>query len=150
MSDDIVNMIQKITVLNKLSKKELKNISGYLDCIEINKDANIFFEGGPGEFVCFVVEGTLDITKKSFKGNEIGIATLSQGDSIGEMALIDEMNRSATVTARTDSKLLILTKDKFDRLVEESPIIGVEILKGIAKTLSLHLRRTLNNLSIEN
>jgi len=149
MKKNIIEMAKSISVLSKLSEDDIEKISDYLQVVEVNKGATVFAEGGPGEYACFVVDGILDITKKTLTGSEISIATLSNGDSMGEMSLVDNLNRSATVKARTNSILLMLTKDKFDELISDSPYIGIEILQGIAKTLSLHLRRTIDNLSFE-
>lgn len=150
MAESISELLHKISIFSILTDEQIKRVAYYIDFIELNQEATVFFEGWPGEFVCFVVEGALDVTKKSVTtGQETNIGTISQGDIVGEMALIDDMNRSATVTAKTDSKLLILTKDRFDKLLNEDPYTGVEILKGIAKNLSFHLRRTWDNLTTE-
>jgi CRP-like cAMP-binding protein len=56
------------------------------------------------------------------------------------MAMIDEYERSATVRAATDLEILILTKSRFDSIIEEHPHIGVRVLRGLAKNISLRLR----------
>ncbi len=68
------------------------------------------------------------------------IATLHQGSCIGEMALIDHSPRSATIRANEGTRLAILTQRAFDVMVESEPELGVNILKGVAQTLSDNLR----------
>ena len=147
MNQTIAALMRDISAFSELSEEEVKIVSDYIDIIEVNAGAIIFSEGAPGEFACFIADGILDITKKSLTGTETGIATLSRGDSIGEMSLVDHLNRSATVRARTPATLLMLPKEKFDTLLEVTPSGGIAILKGLARTLSLHLRRTSSDLA---
>ena len=90
----------------------------------------IFSEGDKGDFVCFVTRGALDVVKKNEKGKDVVIATLGKGRSIGEMSIIDDFPRSATVRAKSQTTLLILTRKKFEEMLEQHPQIGVKLLNG--------------------
>ncbi len=74
------------------------------------------------------------------------LATLTKGRSIGEMAVIDDFPRSATVRARTKGTLVLLTRQGFEVILEQHPGIGVKILKGISRLLSQNLRKTSSRL----
>jgi CRP-like cAMP-binding protein len=87
------------------------------------------------------------VVKKSETGESIVISTLSKGDSIGEMAVIDELPRSATVKARTKSTLITLSQDNFNYILAEHSTTGVKVLKGIARLLSMNLRKTSSRLA---
>ena len=106
----------------------------------------VFKEGDKGTFVCFVVDGTLNVVKESEIGESVVITALSKGRSIGEMAVIDDFPRSATVKARTNSRLILLTRKGFDLISEEHPKVGIKILKRISRLLSLNLRKTSSRL----
>ena len=107
----------------------------------------VFKEGDRGDYVCFVVDGSLEVIKESESGKNVVISTLSKGRSIGEMAVIDECARSATVRARTKTTLVTLTKDNFDLILEENCTAGAKILKGISRLLSLNMRKTSSRLA---
>jgi CRP/FNR family cyclic AMP-dependent transcriptional regulator len=70
------------------------------------------------------------------------VTRLSQGQSICEMVVIDEAPRSATVIAVSKSRLLTLSRQNFEAILEQHPAIGIRMLKGIARVLSANLRRT--------
>jgi len=70
------------------------------------------------------------------------ISTIEEGGSLGEMSLIDGLTRSATTKASKPSTILILRRDDFNNLIKKYPVVGVKILKGIARLLSLNLRKT--------
>jgi CRP-like cAMP-binding protein len=102
----------------------------------------IFSEGDPGDKMYFIVDGTLDVLK-TFDGQlEKKIAVQAPGGSIGEMAVIGEFFRTATVKASTDATLLTLSGRRLNQIFEDYPVIGVKILKAIARLLSNHLRDT--------
>ncbi|NIQ88913.1 MAG: cyclic nucleotide-binding domain-containing protein, partial [Deltaproteobacteria bacterium] len=87
--------------------------------IELTPGEMVFEEGDPGDYVCFVVEGSLEVLKGTEKGEEIVISTLSKGSSIGEMSVIDDLPRSASVKARTKATLLTLSRENFDYILAE-------------------------------
>lgn len=142
-------LMLNIPIFSRLTDQELKTIEHCMELKDVSPEEIIFEEGDQGDFVCFVLGGTLDVTKKSETGEDILISTLSRGRSIGEMAVIDALPRSATVKSRGQTILLILSREKFDFILEEHSIIGVKILKGIARLLSLNLRKTSSKL-VEN
>jgi CRP-like cAMP-binding protein len=143
MSEAIIEfLILSIPILGRLKDKELKIIEKYMNLIEVMPGEILFKEGDSGDYVCFLVDGWLDVLKKTETGECIVISTLSKGSSVGEMAVIDNLARSATVKARTKSTLLTLSEENFNYILAEHPSIGVKILKGIASVLSTNLRKT--------
>ena len=84
----------------------------------------------------------VDITLNQFGGSSLQLAALGVGELVGEMAIIDELPRSATVVARSEVHALVLTREAFDQVVNDEPAIGVEILKGLARRMSMNLRYT--------
>ena len=113
----------------------------------LDEGDKIFEEGEVGNCICFVADGVLDVIKTSQTGINVVIAALAKGNTIGEMAVIDDFPRSATVKARTESTLIIFTREEFEFLVDRNPELGIKLLKGIARSLSVHLRRTSDKLS---
>ena len=104
-------------------------------------------EGDKGDAVYFVISGDLTVVKQTNKDENVAITNLSAGKSIGEMSVIDETPRSATVQAICDSRLLYFPKNSFEELLENHPGIGIKILKGIARQLSMNLRKTASRLA---
>lgn len=117
-----------------------------MELVTFGAEDIIFREGDPGDAVCFIIEGILDVVKGCATGKNVIIAEFSKGRSVGEMSLIDDFPRSATVKARTDGQLVKLTKQGFESILKEHPGTGIKILKGLARLLSLNLRRTSGHL----
>ena len=147
MRDSIIDLLINIPLFDKLKADELRVIVKWMNLIEINKGEILFKEGDKGNYVCFIIEGTLDVIKESVTGESVAITALSKGRSIGEMSVIDDFPRSATIKARTEGKLVILTRKNFELMLEEYPQIGIKILKSISRLLSLNLRKTSSRLA---
>jgi len=147
MRDSIIDFLINIPLFDKLKADELKIIVKWMNFIEIDKEETLFKEGDTGNYVCFIIDGTLDVIKESVTGESVVITALSKGRSIGEMSVIDDFPRSATIKARTEAKLVILTQKNFELMLEEYPKIGTKILKSISRLLSLNLRKTSSRLA---
>lgn len=143
----LVDSLSNIPLFDRLNGQELGVLAKYVNVIDVNPGEYIFKEGDKGDYVCFVEKGSLDVMKRSSAGGTAIIATLTRGRSIGEMAVIDNFPRSATIRARTKATLLTLTRSGFDLILEQEPTIGVKILKGISRLLSQNLRRTSSQLA---
>jgi CRP/FNR family cyclic AMP-dependent transcriptional regulator len=143
----VVDSLCNIPLFDRLNGEELSVLAKYVNVIEVNPGEYVFKEGDRGDYICFVENGSLDVMKRSSAGGSAIIATLTQGRSIGEMSVIDNFPRSATIRARTRATLLTLTRSRFDLILEQYPAIGVKILKGISRLLSQNLRRTSSQLA---
>jgi CRP/FNR family transcriptional regulator, cyclic AMP receptor protein len=143
----ILHCLGNIAIFSELSDDELNLMATQMHFLRSVKGSVIFEEGDQGDFVCFVVDGILEVIKKSADGTEKTIAKLISGCSIGEMAVVGSFPRSATVKSRSEATLLTLQRDRLARICEDHPQIGVKIYRGIAQLLSMHLRKTSENLS---
>jgi len=147
LHDTIIQCLRNIAIFSDLTAEELNLIAGQMHFLRSVKGSVIFKEGDPGDFVCFVVDGILEVLKTTADGAEKSIAKLIAGCSIGEMAVVGSIPRSATVRSRSESTLLTLQRDRLTWICQEYPHIGVKIYRGIAQLLSMHLRKTSENLS---
>lgn len=139
----IVDIIMDIPFFAMLDSQELGVVARRMNYYEIAAGQILFKEGDPGDSVCFVIKGALDVYKEvPPPGKPVKIASVAKNRSIGEMAVIDEYTRSATVSARTDSCIVALTKTGFDAILKENPEVGATILKKVASLVSMNLRRT--------
>ena len=90
----------------------------------------IFTEDETGDEAYVVIEGEIDLT---YKGRLL--ETVHSGGLIGEMALIDNQSRSATATAKTETKVVAIDRNRFTFMVEETPWFALEVMKIMADRL---------------
>ena len=147
LSQAIIDFFMSISIFNGINEEELKVVARHMNIVELEEGETLIKESDKGNYICFIVEGSLEVAKKSVSGGEVLLATLRRGQSIGEMSVIDDHPRSATVSAREKTTLYILSKSAFDLILEKHSKIGVKLLKGIARLLSYNLRKTSNRLT---
>lgn len=94
-------------------------------------------EGGPGERLYLVTDGELAVSRG---GQEL--ARVTRGSHFGEMALVSQRPRSATVTATTPARFLVLDRERFERLIRNDPRLGIKLLWSFVEVLSTRLDET--------
>jgi CRP/FNR family cyclic AMP-dependent transcriptional regulator len=144
---DIINYLIDFPLFDALKGNQLNIVAANMDYYEIDKGEILFKEGDKGDYICFVLDGVIDVLKRSVTGDSVVIAVLPKGRSFGEMSILDNFPRSATAKARTKSALLTLTRESFDKILKDYPQIGITILKGISRILSQNLRQTSSRLA---
>ena len=99
----------------------------------------VFKEGDKGETMYVVQSGNVKITKKSDSGEEVILATLTNGDIFGEMALFDRMPRSATAVSSGKATILRIDKKKLFTTISRDPTMVFKVLETMSQRI-----RTLN------
>jgi CRP/FNR family cyclic AMP-dependent transcriptional regulator len=142
MRKEIIYYLVEFPLFDDFNGKQLNIVAEHMNYYDIDEGEILFKEGEKGNYICFVLDGVIDILKKSLTGESIVIAVLPKGHTFGEMSILDNFPRSETARSPTKSSFLTLTKMSFDMILKEYPQIGITILKGISKTLSQNLRQT--------
>jgi CRP/FNR family cyclic AMP-dependent transcriptional regulator len=128
--DAKIRLLGGVALFSPCAKHELRRIAGLVDEIEAPKGKTLAREGEYGAEFFVVVEGTAIATRR---GRKLG--TIGPGSFFGELALLDQGPRSATVTADTDMQLLVLTSRAFSSLLDDVPSVSRRILRGMAERL---------------
>jgi CRP/FNR family transcriptional regulator, cyclic AMP receptor protein len=144
----IADFIMDIPLFDELNSRELEIVADHMNFFEIDEDEVLFTEGDRGDYVCFVLKGSLDVVKETgVPGETVTIATITRKRSIGEMSVIDNTTRSATAIARSKTSLVALPQKSFNAILDRHPKTGIKILKGIARLMSLNMRKTSSRLA---
>ena len=94
----------------------------------------IIEEGTKGTSAFIILTGTVEVTKRAGK-QEIKMATLGEGQVFGEMGLIEDRPRSATVRALSDIKVRVIDRERFNGLLRTKPSVLIPILKSLFERL---------------
>jgi signal transduction histidine kinase len=96
----------------------------------------LYTEGQPGSTMLLVLQGTLGVQKRVKDSGQLRtIATRGPGDFLGEMAIVEESPRSATVVARSDCEVLEFSHASFERAIKEQPALATRVLKSLSRKL---------------
>lgn len=143
ITEDVVKFFMNVPFFDKINSEEINVIAKHMAFQEINEGDVLFKEADKGNYVCFIVSGSLEVNvKKKDSDEKTVLAILTRGQSIGEMAVIENLPRFATVVALEKSTMYILSKSAFDLILSKHPHIGIKLLKGVSNILSNNLRQT--------
>jgi CRP-like cAMP-binding protein len=141
---------RKIFLFQDLEDRELEQVLSRTYPREFPAGRVIIQEGDPGDSLYIMVSGEVEITKqltlvldKDTPKERVMIRLKAEdGVYFGEMSLLENDPRSATVTALSDCRLLELYQKDFLELVRNDPAMGLKLLLRLAQLLSRHLRKT--------
>ena len=125
-----VRLLSGVALFSACSRGDLGRIASLVDEVEVPAGKVLAREGEPGWEFFVIAEGKAKATCRGRK-----VASLDRGSFFGEMSLLDEGPRSATVTAETDMQLLVLSSRSFSSLIHENPSVSRKLLRGLAERL---------------
>jgi CRP/FNR family transcriptional regulator, cyclic AMP receptor protein len=132
--DGKVELIKGVPLFSKLKKKELEEVAHIADELDLPKGKVMAEEGDRGREFFVLLEGEADVTK-----GDTSINTMREGDFFGEIALVTEMPRTASVTATTDVRVLVITERDFRGLLKHSPEVGRGVAEALAERIAPEL-----------
>ena len=126
-----IELLKRVPLFAGCSKNELRELALTADEIDLRDGHVLTKEGRPGREFFVLVKGTARVTHKSEK-----IADLGPGDWFGEIALLTDAPRTATVTATSPVDVLVITDRGFKRVVETMPSIALKVLACVGDRLA--------------
>lgn len=132
--EDEVELLRNIPLFAKLEPSKLKLLAFTAERITYEADQILFSQGDVGDAAYIIVDGAANVIVETPDG-ELELAELGRNDFVGEIAILCDVPRTATVRASTRTVALRITKDMFFRLVGEFPEMSVEIMRELAARL---------------
>ena len=132
--DAKVELIRKVPLFSKLDKKSLQAVAQIADEIDLPAGKVMAEEGDRGREFFILLEGEADVTKGSRSIN-----TMRTGDFFGEIALVTKMPRTASVTATSDVRVLVINERDFSALLKKSPEVGRNVAEALADRVAPEL-----------
>lgn len=126
--DTKVQALKRAPLFEGLSRKELVLLAQVTEDLEVPAGKVLCSEGETGQEFFVIVEGKTDVTSKGKR-----VATRGDGDFVGEIALLEDTKRTATVTAKTPLRLFVLTRQDFRRLVNENRSVERKVMQALAR-----------------
>lgn len=126
-----VELIRNVPLFAHTSKKELEQIAQIADEIDLREGKEMTRQGERGREFFVLLDGTADVKKSGRRINK-----LTGGDFFGEIALVSDTPRTATVVATSPVRALVITDRAFKRLLKDSPEIQSKVLSALAARLA--------------
>jgi CRP/FNR family cyclic AMP-dependent transcriptional regulator len=126
--DTKVQALRRVPLFEDLSKKELSELARQTEDLEVPAGEVLCREGDTGQEFFVIVDGKTEITSKGKP-----VARRGGGDFVGEIALLENTTRTATVTAKTPLRVFVLTRQDFRRLVDANRSVEQKVMRALAR-----------------
>ena len=129
--DTKVEALQRAPLFEGLSRDELEELAKRTDDLDFAAGKVLCKEGESGGEFYVIMEGEVDVTRGGEK-----LATSGGGEFFGEISLVEDVPRIATVTAATPIRCFVLTRGRFLDLLDHQPGVERKVMRALAKRLA--------------
>lgn len=129
------DFLKSVPIFSELEAERLQQISRLGSRKVYKRDSVILREDETGSALFVIIFGKVKISRSSEDGKEVILTILNESDFFGEMAILDGLNRSATVTALDDTELFLIQRTDFLNLLYENPEVSIALLHELTRRL---------------
>jgi CRP/FNR family transcriptional regulator, cyclic AMP receptor protein len=137
--ENVLDVLAVLPAFDGLSRNELKLVERMLHERRYKKGEIVFNEGEPGAGMYIVIAGEVEILRKMNTGSDVSLAVVKEHSFFGELALLDEIPRSASAVAISDSILFGFSKPSLEGLCSRNPRLGIKILSNLSRLVCKRL-----------
>lgn len=132
--NDEVRMLQQVPLFSGVSPAKLKLLAFTSDRVSYRAEEILFLQGDTGDAAFVILHGTADILVDSPKG-QIKVAQVGENSIVGEIAILCDVARTATVRAHTQVEALRISKENFFKLMADFPDMTLQVVRVLADRL---------------
>jgi signal transduction histidine kinase len=132
MSNSFFDFLRGIPFFEELSDNDILSISKYCTAKVVEPGQILFNEGDPADKFYIIMSGEVEVWKAFNTDDEDMLAIHGHGKLFGEMALIDNMPRSATVKTKTHTRLLQIGEHDFQNMIRENSSVAFSIVRSLS------------------
>ncbi len=137
MNQRLADLLSKVELFSELDEEGLRRVADVIQVRSLARDTTVFHAGDPADAFYIISSGKVKIIVTSTDGKDFILTVLGAGQVFGEMALLEPAPRSATVITSTPAEILVLLREDFHRLLNNSPSLS----RGLLVILSRRLRK---------
>ncbi len=126
-----VELLKGVPIFSKMEPARLKLLAFTSERMNFAEGQEVCHQGDPGDTMYVILGGTADVLIDT-PGGQIAVAQMKKNSFFGEIAILCDVPRTATIKARETLTTLKITKDTFYRLVGEFPEMAIEVMRELA------------------
>jgi len=134
-------LLDKTRWANDFAWAEVFALSEWMELMALPSGGILFSEGEQSFFMCVLIDGEVSVLKRDSNNEEQSVAIVRNGYTLGEMALLENAPRSATVRATKNTRLLVLRRSSFEKMCELRPKLALKFIRHVSQMISQRLRR---------
>ena len=142
-----LDLLRRVPLFSLLTTAQAEVLSGAVTKRRFNRGELLVEQGQKSDALFILLTGRARVLTSHTRGREVILATLAQGDYLGEMSLIDNEPHSATVRAEVQTDVLVLGRAEFARCLTENAAMSLVVMRGLVKRLR-HADRKIESLAL--
>lgn len=128
-----VELLRSIPLFAKIEPSKLKLLAFTSERLTFQPGQSLCHQGDIGDAAYLIIDGSADVIIEGDDGSKLTVAQVGKNAFIGEIAILCDVPRTATITATSRLDTIKISKDLFFRLVNEFPTMAVEIMRELAR-----------------
>jgi len=128
-----VELLKRVPIFAKIEPAKLKLLAFTSERVNFGAGQEVCHQGDPGDTMYVILGGVADVLIDKEGGGQIAVAEMKKNSFFGEIAILCDVPRTATIKAREPLSTLKITKDTFYRLVAEVPQMAIEVMRELAR-----------------
>jgi CRP-like cAMP-binding protein len=133
--DTVAEALQRMPLFAGLPEDHLRTLASATLQQRYARGQTIFSRGDPGDRAFVILQGAIDLVIESADGRELILTRLEPGEHFGEMALVDDLQRSASARAAAPSELIVVLRRTFVQALEQEPEMTRHIIRSLVQRL---------------
>jgi len=131
---DTANLVLLSALGAELSEDEAGVLGGLMTTRELSDGEFLINQGTSDDSLHVLLEGRLEVVKRTGGGDEAGLAILREGDLAGELSFIDGHEHTVGLRALSQTHILSLKREDFEKVVDEHPHLVYKVMRAIARS----------------
>lgn len=129
-----VDALRKVPIFKGIEQAKLRLLAFISERMNFDAGEDLCVQGEPGDTAYVILDGTADVVVNTPQGPR-RVAQVKQNDFVGEISILCDIPRTATIRAKTDLGVLAISKDNFLKMLREFPEMGFEVMRVLAQRL---------------
>jgi CRP/FNR family transcriptional regulator, cyclic AMP receptor protein len=139
--NDLIPILRQVEIFHGMSHAQLSKIAAIAQEQQYSPDTIVFNQGEEGDAMYIISQGQVEVRVTQTNGDHNAAVYLGTGQTVGEMSLVDQGRRSATIVTIDDATTLYrISTEDFTKLCKTETSIGYVLMRNIAQDLSFKLR----------
>ncbi len=131
-----------------LNQDEARELVPYLEAAGAERGKTLWMEGDSDAFAAFIVSGRFEKKQQTeFAEKQIVVGVYGAGAVIGQSSLLDDHPRPQSAVCLDEARLFLLSRENYEKLLQENPRLGLTVLKGMCRPLAIRLRKSFDRLA---
>src|SRR5436853_517066 len=127
------DLLKEVPLFQLLDDHERAELAAQLDAVRFGSDETIFSYGDPGDAIYVISSGEVEVFVKNDTGERVVLEVATRGDFFGELSMLDNGTRSASVIATQETQALRLDREDLEKFLQLRPQAAMDMLAAMGK-----------------